>query len=373
VSRQSAHPQLCPTRLTQASQRRIRLAAGDGAIALPASPRVVVFSAAPYVLEYLEAPLQEAFPGTRFVEARLSKSSAQLAQGAEVACLFVNDDCNADVCAQLRAAGVRLIAMRCAGFDRVDLAAAAAEGLTVVRVPSYSPHAVAEQAVALTLCLNRNLHKAYARVREGNFTLNGLTGFNMHGKTVGIVGTGQIGTITGGIFARGFGCRVLGYDLYPSPEFTALGGTYCTLPELLSQSDVISLHAPLTKSTLHLIGAEQIAQMKRGAFVINTSRGGLVDTRAMIDGLASGAVGALGMDVYEREGRLFFKDFSSMTRSKRLRDWDEEMAVLLSIPTVIVTPHSAFLTTEALTSIAATTVDNISAWARGEELTNVVR
>lgn len=308
------------------------------------------------------------------MEARLSTSSVSLAQGADVACLFVNDDCGPEVCAALKAAGVRLIAMRCAGFDRVDVAAANALGITVLRVPSYSPHAVAEHSVALALCLNRSLHKAYARVREGNFTLNGLVGFNMHQKTVGIVGTGQIGTIAGSIYARGFGCRVLGYDLYPNNDFTAFGATYCnSLSDLMRQSDIISLHAPLNKSTLHLIGAEQIAQMKRGAFIINTSRGGLIDTRAVIDGLASGAVGALGMDVYEREGRLFFKDFSTMDRTRRMRDWDEQMAVLLSLPNVIVTPHSAFLTSEALANIAATTVANISAFVQGEELVNIVR
>lgn len=356
----------------------------------------MVFSAAPYVRDFLEGacasallcsasatssayasdaigPLKDAFPKTRFVESRLSTSSVALAQGADVVCLFVNDDCDATILAGLATAGVRLVALRCAGYDRVDVAAANALGISVVRVPSYSPWAVAEHAVALCLCLNRNLHKAYARVREGNYTLNGLTGFDMHNKTVGIVGTGQIGTIAGGIYARGFGCRVLGYDLYPSKEFTAFGGTYCTLAEMLPQCDIISLHAPLNKSTIHLIGAEQIAQMKRGAFIINTSRGALIDMHAVIDGLTSGTVGALGIDVYEKEGRLFFTDFSSMDRTKRmLRGWDAQMAVLQSLPNVIITPHSAFLTNEALDAIAKTTVDNISAWRRGDALTNAV-
>ena len=356
---------------------------------------MAVFSAAPFVHDFLEsasparvpayprtrahtplarfaAPLSAAFD-TRFFEPRLNKDTALLAQGCNTVCLFVNDDCDAEVCQLLAAAGVKLIAMRCAGFDRVDVAAATALGMSVVRVPSYSPHAIAEHAVALLMCLNRSLHKAYARVREGNFTLNGLQGFDVHGKTVGIIGTGKIGTITGGILGRGFGARLLGYDAYPSAEFSALGGEYVSLDELLAQSDIISLHAPLNKSTFHLLAAPQVTKMKRGVFIINTSRGGLLDTRAMIDGLESGVIGALGIDVYEDEGPLFFKDFSLLSRGKRMQGWDEIMGTLLSLPNVLVSPHIAFLTTEALDNIACTTIDNIKAYARGEELKNLVK
>ena len=208
------------------------------------------------------------------------------------------------------------------------------------------------------MCLNRMLHKAYARVREGNFTLNGLTGFDINGKVVGIVGTGKIGTQTAQILGRGFGAKLLAYDTFPNPDFLALGGEYVPLDELMARSDIISLHCPLNKSTFHLIGPGCIERMKRGVVLINTSRGGLMDTRAVIDGLESGAIGALGIDVYENEGPLFFRDTSAMRQSDRLRYWDQQMGVLLSMPNVLVTPHSAFLTNEALGNIA-------SAWRRG--------
>ena len=246
--------------------------------------------------------------------------------------------------------------------------------------------------MALLLCLNRMLHKAYARVREGNFTLNGLTGFNIHGKTVGIIGTVRVGMQTARILGPGFGARLLAYDAYPSPEFLALGGEYVSLDRLVQQSDIISLHCPLNASTFHLIGPGCIEKMKPGVVLINTSRGGLMDTRAVIEGLESGAIGALGIDVYENEGPLFFRDTSAVRSSDRMCYWDQQMGVLLSMPNVLITPHSAFLTNEALANIASawrgcsvraaladtlvsagTTMDNIAAFARGEEVPNAVK
>ena len=264
-----------------------------------------------------------------FIDSRLSKRTSVLAQGANVVCLFVNDTCDDEVCAALAKQGVKLIAMRCAGFDRVDVAAAAKHGITVVRVPSYSPHAIAEHAVAMLLALNRGIHKAYNRVREFNFTLNGLTGFEIHSKVVGIIGTGKIGTVTAQILCRGFGARLLAYDAYPNADITAMGGEYVSLETLLEQSDIISLHCPLNKSTFHIIGAEQISRMKHGVVLVNTSRGGLLDTRAVIKGLERGAIGGLCIDVYENEGPLFFRDLSARSRGDRMKNWDEQMGVSL--------------------------------------------
>lgn len=288
-------------------------------------------------------------------------------------CLFVNDHASAEVCALLAAEGVELIALRCAGYDRVDVAAAAKHGITVLRVPSYSPNAIAEHAVGLVCCLNRGLHKAYVRTREGNYTLNGLTGMNLEGKTVGVVGTGRIGTLFAKIMGAGFGAKLLATDMLESPEFLALGGRYVPMDELMQRCDIVSLHCPLMPSTHHLINAERIARMKPGVFLINTSRGGLIDTRAAIDGLKAGMIGALGMDVYEAEGDLFFKDRSALGRLERMAGWDEEINVLLSMPNVLVTPHSAFLTVEALDNIASTTVGNITAFQRGLPLENLVK
>ena len=290
------------------------------------------------------APLRAAFGEEKvdFIDSRLSKRTSVLAQGANVVCLFVNDTCDEEVCAELAKQGVKLIAMRCAGFDRVDVAAAAKHGITVVRVPSYSPHAIAEHAVAMLLALNRGIHKAYNRVREFNFTLNGLTGFEIHGKVVGIVGTGKIGTVTAQILCRGFGARLLAYDAYPNAEITAMGGEYVSLETLLEQSDIISLHCPLNKSTFHIIGADQISRMKRGVVLVNTSRGGLLDTRAVIKALESGVIGGLCIDVYENEGPLFFRDLSARKRGDRMKNWDEQMGVRMRFPcascSLILTP-----------------------------------
>lgn len=257
----------------------------------------------------------------------------------------------------LAEAGVRLIALRCAGFNHVDLAAAAAAGISVARVPAYSPHAVAEHTVALMLTLNRKTHRAYNRVREGNFALDGLLGFDLHGKTVGIVGTGEIGAVVARILT-GFGCTLLAHDPVRNPDCEALGVHYVGLDELLSVSDVITLSCPLTPQTHHLIDAAALARMKRGVMLINTSRGAVVDTEALIKELKSGTVGNVGLDVYEEEADLFFEDLSgSIIR-------DDLFARLLTFPNVLVTGHQAFFTHEALTAIADTTIANVTAFQR---------
>ncbi|WP_422416201.1 2-hydroxyacid dehydrogenase [Pseudomonas sp. GZD-222] len=293
-----------------------------------------------------------------FQPARLNEDTAALASGHEVVCAFINDDLNATVLKRLAAGGTRLIALRSAGYNHVDLAAAKSLGLAVVRVPAYSPHAVAEHAVALILALNRRLHRAYNRTREGNFSLHGLTGFDLHGKTVGVVGTGQIGAAFARIMA-GFGCQLLAYDPYPNPELLALGARYMELPELLRQAQIISLHCPLTEHTRHLINPQSLSQLQPGAMLINTGRGALIDTPALIEALKDGQLGYLGLDVYEEEAQLFFEDRSDLPLQ------DDVLARLLTFPNVIVTAHQAFLTREALAAIAATTLDNITRWAAG--------
>ncbi len=293
-----------------------------------------------------------------FQGARLTEDTAALAEGYEVVCAFINDDLSAPVLTRLKAGGTHLIALRSAGYNHVDLAAAKRLGLTVVRVPAYSPHAVAEHAVALILALNRRLHRAYNRTREGDFSLHGLTGFDLHGKTVGVVGTGQIGLAFARIMA-GFGCQLLAYDPYPNPEVEALGARYLDLPELLRESRIISLHCPLTPQTRHLINPQSLASLQPGAMLINTGRGALVDTPALIDALKSGQLGYLGLDVYEEEAQIFFEDRSDLPLQ------DDVLARLLTFPNVIVTAHQAFLTREALAAIAATTLENIARWAAG--------
>lgn len=294
-----------------------------------------------------------------FLATRLNEDTAVLAAGHEVVCAFINDDLSAPVLERLAAAGTRLIALRSAGYNHVDLAAAKRLGLTVVRVPAYSPHAVAEHAVALILALNRRLHRAYNRTREGDFSLHGLTGFDLHGKTVGVVGTGQIGLAFARIMA-GFGCQLLAYDPYPNPEVLALGARYLALDELLRQSRIISLHCPLTPQTRHLINIQSLNDLQPGAMLINTGRGALVDTPALIEALKSGQLGYLGLDVYEEEAQIFFEDRSDQPLQ------DDVLARLLTFPNVIVTAHQAFLTREALAGIAGTTLDNIARWMVGE-------
>ena len=295
----------------------------------------------------------------------LNIDNVPLAQGADAVCIFVNDSADAPTVGELARMGVRLIALRCAGFNNVDLKAAAEHGITVVRVPAYSPYAVAEHAVALMLSLNRKVHRAYWRTRDGNFALHGLLGFDMHGKTAGIVGTGKIARALIRIL-RGFGMEVLGYDPCPDEAFARESGmTYVPLTELYRRSDIISLHCPLTDRTLHMIDAEAIGQMKDGVIIINTGRGQLIRTSDLIEGLKEKKIGAAGLDVYEEEADYFYQDTSD-----RIMD-DDMLARLLSFNNVILTSHQGFFTREALDNIARTTLENIQAFSHGECLNEV--
>lgn len=289
----------------------------------------------------------------RFLEARLDPATASLAAGCDAVSVFVNDKVDADVLKRLADSGVRMVALRCAGFNNVDLAAARHLGIGVARVPAYSPHAIAEHAVALILALNRKLVRASSRVREGNFSLEGLVGFDLYGKHVGVVGTGKIGAVFARIM-RGFGCELLGSDPAPDPLLSQETGLeYCALPELLGRSDIVSLHLPLNDATRHVVDAAAIGRMRAGAMLINTGRGALVDTLALMEGLKSGQIGAVGLDVYEEEEGVFFEDRSEEV----LRD--EKLAWLLMCPNVLVTAHQAFLTREALQGLASTTLLNL--------------
>ncbi|MED5608458.1 MULTISPECIES: 2-hydroxyacid dehydrogenase [Pseudomonas] len=320
--------------------------------------RIILFSSQNYDRDsFLAANPGHGFE-LHFQQSPLRPDTVALAMGFEVVCPFVNDDLSRPVLEHLAAGGTRLIALRSAGYNHVDLAAAHALGLTVVRVPAYSPHAVAEHAVGLVLALCRHLHRAYNRTREGDFSLHGLTGFDLHGKTVGVVGSGQIGQVFAQIM-HGFGCRILAYDPYPNPAIEALGGRFVGLDQLLAESDVISLHCPLNDATRHLVNADSLQRMKRGAMLINTGRGALVDTPALIEALKSGQLGYLGLDVYEEEAEIFFADRSDLPLQ------DDVLARLLTFPNVIITAHQAFLTREALAAIAGTTLDNIAAWRQG--------
>lgn len=317
--------------------------------------RVDVFSTKPHDRSFLSRAAKGQGLDLHFHEARLMMGTARLAEGAEVVCAFVNDDLGAGVIADLATLGVRMIALRSAGFNHVDLAAVRAAGIVVGRVPAYSPHAVAEHTAALILVLNRKIHRAYNRVREGNFALDGLMGFDMHGKVAGIVGTGLIGTVLARIL-RGFGCEVLAFDPMPSAECEALGVTYVRMDQLLKRSDIITLQCPLTPATRHLINDAAIAAMKPGVMLINTSRGAVIDTRAVIRGLKSAQISALGLDVYEEEGDLFFEDLSDSYIA------DDVFARLLTFPNVLITGHQGFFTREALEAIAATTIANVTAF-----------
>ncbi|SNB83159.1 MULTISPECIES: 2-hydroxyacid dehydrogenase [unclassified Agrobacterium] len=318
--------------------------------------RIVVYSAKPYDRQFLDAAAR---PGMRmqYCDARLSLETVALAEGAAAICAFVNDDLSRSVLEKLAEMGVRLIALRCAGFNQVDLAIAEKLGLTIARVPAYSPYAVAEHTMALILSLNRKIHRAYNRVREGNFALDGLLGFDLHGKTIGIVGTGKIGAIFARI-AAGFGCRLVGHDLRPNPDCEALGMAYVTREELFQTSDIVALMCPLTPETRHLIRRETLPRLKKGVMLVNTSRGAIIDTQAAIAGLKDGTIGSLGIDVYEEEADLFFEDLSNDV----LRD--DVFARLLTFPNVLVTGHQGFFTQEALTNIADTTIGNIESFFR---------
>lgn len=300
-----------------------------------------------------------------FFETRLTEQTANLASGYLCVCAFVNDRLDKKALQTLAAGGTRLIALRSAGFNQVDLASAQSLGIRVVRVPEYSPHAVAEHAVALILSLNRKIHRAYNRVREGNFSLNGLVGFDLNKKTVGVIGTGRIGTVMAKILS-GFGCQVIAHDFVQNPKLIEIGVQYVALDEILRNSDIISLHVPLTPQTRHLIDEQALALTKPGIMLINTGRGALIDTGALIKSLKSGHIGSAGLDVYEEEEGLFFEDLSGQILQ------DDKLARLLTFPNVLLTSHQAFLTEEALRNIAEVTLQNISDFENGNALKNEV-
>jgi D-lactate dehydrogenase len=314
--------------------------------------KVAVFSARNYDCEFLTAANASRHELHVF-EPHLSEETAGLAAGFDAVCVFVNDQVDAAVIAKLSGFGIRLIALRCAGYNNVDLTAAKKHGITVVRVANYSPYAVAEHALALILALNRKLHRAYNRVREGNFALDGLLGFDVHGKIAGIIGTGKIGTVVAQILA-GIGCRVLATDPIENEKCRSLGVDYTKIDNLLTRSDIVTLHCPLMPENRHMIDAKALQKMKAGVMLINTSRGALIDTTAVINALKSGKIGYLGLDVYEEEEQLFFEDRSGLIIS------DDVFSRLLTFPNVIITGHQAFFTREALENIAATTIDNIT-------------
>ena len=317
---------------------------------------VAVFDTKPYDREALQQAAADHDIKWHFLEFRLTEDTANAAKNAQAVCVFVNDELNRPCLEELASLGVELVALRSAGFNHVDIHSARQLKLTVTRVPTYSPHAVAEHAVALLLTLNRKIHRAFNRVRELNFSLNGLVGFDLYGKTAGVVGTGQIGRVTGQIL-RGFGMRVLAYDPFPDSAWAKQAGVEYveTLPALLRTSDVVSLHTPLIPETRYTIRAETIEWMKPGSILINVSGGGLVDTKALIEALKSGHVAGVGLDVYEEEEGIFFEDLSGAVLH------DDDLARLLTFPNVLITSHQAFLTHEALSEIARTTVANISA------------
>ena len=328
--------------------------------------KIAFFGTKPYDRESFDQANEAYGFDIRYFKGHLTPESAILAQGAAAVCIFVNDTADAAAIHALKEQGVPLIALRCAGFNNVDLEAAARDGITVVRVPAYSPYAVAEHAVALMLALNRKIHRAYWRTRDGNFALHGLMGFDMHGKTAGIIGTGKIARILIRIL-RGFGMEVLGYDLYPDEAFAReVEMRYVTLDELYAQSDIISLHCPLTEQTRYLIDSSAIERMKPGVVLINTGRGQLIHSQALIDGLKEKKIGAAGLDVYEEEGDYFYED-----KSDKIID-DDTLARLLSFNNVIVTSHQGFFTREALANIAETTLSNIRDFTEGRPLANEV-
>jgi D-lactate dehydrogenase len=328
--------------------------------------KIAVFSAERYDRQFLDAANAAEGHQLKYFDTPLGPETASLAAGHEAACIFVNDTADAAVLDALQRGGTRLVALRCTGFNNVDLPAAARLGIKVVRVVDYSPYSVAEHAVALLLAINRKIHRAYNRTRDSNFALDGLMGFDVHGKTVAVIGTGKIGRV----FARimlGFGCEVIGYDTYPSAEFEALGAHYAEPGEIGARADIISLHCPLTPETHHIVNAKTLARMKPGALLVNTSRGGLVHTEAVIEALKSGQLGGLALDVYEQEAGLFFRDLSSTVIT------DDVLQRLISLPNVIVTGHQAFFTREAVTTICETTLRSVTEFAAGKPLSNEIK
>lgn len=324
-----------------------------------------MFSSKPYDRAAFELANESFGFDLTFLSDRLSAETAHLAGGAEAVCAFVNDVVSAPVLEQLADAGTRCVALRCAGFNNVDLDAASRLGIDVVRVPAYSPNAVAEHTIAMILALNRGIHRAHARVRDGNFSLDGLVGFDLAGKTAAVIGAGRIGAIVARLLWH-LRCEVLVVDDLRDDHLLGLGVTYTDLDTALRTAHLVTLNCPLTPETHHLIDREAIARMRRGAMLVNTGRGALIDTVAAIDGLKSGQIGSLAIDVYEEEGDLFFEDRSTEVIN------DDVFARLLTFPNVLVTAHQAFLTHEALASIAATTLANIDAVLRGHDCANRV-
>ena len=327
--------------------------------------KVAFFDTKPYDRESFKRESGDELFDITYYKARLSVDNVRLADGYDVVCAFVNDSLSAPVLDALESYGIKLIALRCAGYNNVDIRHAYGK-IYIVRVPAYSPYAVAEHAAALTLSLNRKIHRAYYRTRDNNFSIAGLEGFDLHGKSVGVIGTGKIGRVMIGIL-KGFGMNVLAYDKFPDEAYAKeIGITYTDLSTLYRESDLITLHCPLTAESHHLINEESISQMKEGVMIINTSRGALIDTSALIEGLKNKQIGAAGLDVYEEETDYFFEDFSGDMVS------DDVLARLLTFNNVLVTSHQAFLTKEALGNIAATTIGNIQEFLRGEYLENEV-
>lgn len=322
--------------------------------------KITFFSSQPYDRTFFERFNDSLGFELNFLDITLNENSALLAKGSDAICVFVNDKVTAPIIAILKENGIKVIALRCAGFNNIDIEACRTAQIRVCRVPAYSPEAVAEHAVAMILTLNRKTHKAYNRVREQNFSLNGLLGFNLHGKTVGVIGTGNIGQA----FCRimlGFGCTVKAFDLIANRDMEAIGVTYHPLIDVL-QSDIISLHCPLNEQTRHLINPDTIGLVKKGAMLINTGRGALIDTKTMIQALKKGHISALGMDVYEQEEKLFFRDLSTNIIQ------DDDIQRLMSFPNVLITAHQAFFTDEALSQIAMTTLNNVSQLLKNSNL-----
>ncbi len=327
--------------------------------------KVAFFDAKPYDIESFDQANRDFGFEITYLKSHLTRETVSLTRGFPAVCVFVNDTVDAPVIKALEANKIRLIAIRAAGYNNIDLKAVFGK-IHVVRVPAYSPHAVAEHAVALMLALNRKVHRAYYRTRDNNFTLNGLLGFDMHGRTAGIIGTGKIGRVLIEIL-RGFGMRVLAYDAFPDKTYQEKAGfEYADLDRLYRESDIVSLHCPLTKDTYHLINEASIAKMKPGLMIINTGRGMLIDSKALIEGLKRGRVGYAGLDVYEEESDYFFEDFSNKVIA------DDVLARLLSFNNVVVTSHQGFFTQEALQNIARTTLENIREFFDGQKITNEI-
>ncbi|TDB65207.1 2-hydroxyacid dehydrogenase [Arundinibacter roseus] len=321
--------------------------------------KIALFSTKSYDREYFDRYGQDYPHEITYFDNRLTSQSVPLAEGFRAVCAFVNDSLDAEVIEKLSALGVELLVLRCAGYNHVDLDAAKKAKMAIVRVPAYSPHAVAEHAVALILTLNRKTHKAYNRVREGNFSLDRLDGFDLYQKTIGVIGTGKIGQVFCKIM-QGFGCKVLAYDPFPNKELIAQGIVYSSMEELLKTSDIVSLHCPLTPENYHLIQADTLDKMKEGVMIINSSRGALIDTKAIIKALKSRKVGYLGIDVYEQEADFFFQDHSETIIT------DDTLMRLMSFPNVLITSHQGFFTDEALAQIAITSLENLTAFEKGE-------